>query len=504
MAFGLGLLFLTFRQIERWLHQHIFKVGWLLSGSFQITTVLYYILFLPGIVLHEATLWLAASLLNARAERSIRFPEPQAIGELRLNFIRLAEDTGRAKRMIVRLCPVAAGMAALWAIAANVFRWEELLGLAAEGSLDSLVAALSSLGGIADLWLWFYLAFVIANTMFPTLAVRSDRREKALVLVIAPALTFIIWGLGGAANPAIAREIEAFLGSIGLVIAQIAFVNAVAVVALGTVEALTERASNRSATFRDGLMLTMSRQEAREFKAAQRRDSRELDKAQPKSHSAPSLNSIYELKLPIPGPPGREPVSRSAVAVVNLEAPEARPSPVPAPKAEAAKTVLAEKSSTSSSRRDTMQDSDKRISVAQPRAAQDAPFDRPFVKRGSAGDESEAWREERDAEGTEPFARPFVMASRGSALEAESAVTANDTAGSQDLADDQPGVETPREPPSREVRQLSRTRPAPKPSQGAARDPALTKPGSGGELEYEAFEDDAPYIDDDDVGKALG
>ncbi len=493
-----------FRQIERWLHQHIFKAGWLLSDSFQVTTILYYILFLPGIVLHEATLWLAAGLLNARAERSIGFPEAQAIGELRLNFIRLAEDTGRAKRLIIRLCPVAAGMAALWAIAAHVFRWEELLGLAAEGSLDSLIAALSSLTGIADLWLWFYLAFVIANTMFPTLAGRSDRREKALVLVTAPALTFIAWRLGGEANPAIAREIEALLGGLALVVAQITLVNAVAVAALGTVEALAERASKRSATFRDGKMLTMSRQEARQFKSAQGRESREPDKAQPKSASAPSLNSIYELRLPIPGPPGREPVSRSAVAVVNLEVAEERPSPAPAQEAGAANTVVAGKPAAAPSPADKMQDSEKRRRVVQPPAGQDAPFDRPFVKRDSAGDESEAWREQDDAEGAEPFARPFVMASRASVAEAESAVNANDTADSRDIPDGQAGAETPKEPLSREVRRQNRRRPAPKPSQRAAHDPAPTKAGADGELEYEAFEDDAPYIDDDDVSDASG
>ena len=190
LAVGLGLLFTLFRWIERWLHQHIFKIGWLLSNSFQTTTVLYYIVFLPGIVLHEAVMWLAAGLLNVRAERAIGFPEPQEIGELRLNFIRIAEDTGRMKRLLVRLCPLAVGMAALWAIAAHVFQWEQLLALLADGSLEAWAAALATLTRTPDLWLWFYLAFVIANTMFPTLAARSDWREKAVVLVTMPLLTF--------------------------------------------------------------------------------------------------------------------------------------------------------------------------------------------------------------------------------------------------------------------------------------------------------------------------
>ena len=74
-------MLVLFRQIERWLHQHIFKVGWLLTNNFQTTTVLYYILFLPGILLHECSLWLAAGILNVRAERAIEFPAEQEIGE---------------------------------------------------------------------------------------------------------------------------------------------------------------------------------------------------------------------------------------------------------------------------------------------------------------------------------------------------------------------------------------------------------------------------------------
>ena len=183
--------------------------------------------------MHELSLWLAAGVLNVRAERSIQFPEQQEIGELRLNFIRLADDASRAKRLIIRLCPVAAGMAALWAIAAHIFQWEELLGMATAGSIDGVVEALSSLMRTADVWLWFYLAFVIANTMIPTLSGRSDRREKALVFVAAPLLALVSWRLGGAANPAIAVAIEELMSSVGLVMAQVLFVTVFAVVSAG-------------------------------------------------------------------------------------------------------------------------------------------------------------------------------------------------------------------------------------------------------------------------------
>ncbi len=85
------------RRLERWLHQHIFKVGWLLTKNLQTTTILYYTFFLPGVVLHEFIYWLFAGFINVRAERAIAWPEAQAIAELRLNFIRLARNTGRIR-----------------------------------------------------------------------------------------------------------------------------------------------------------------------------------------------------------------------------------------------------------------------------------------------------------------------------------------------------------------------------------------------------------------------
>ena len=105
--------------------------------------------------------------------------------------------------------------------------------MATAGSIDGVVEALSSLMRTADVWLWFYLAFVIANTMIPTLSGRSGRREKALVFVAAPLLALVSWRVGGAANPAIAVAIEELMSSVGLVMAQVLFVTVFAVVCAG-------------------------------------------------------------------------------------------------------------------------------------------------------------------------------------------------------------------------------------------------------------------------------
>src|SRR5215475_7197184 len=72
-----ALLFYGLRRLEVWLHQHIFKVGWLVTNKYQTTTILYYAFFLPGILLNQLTIWTIAGFLNVRAAHSIAWPEKQ-------------------------------------------------------------------------------------------------------------------------------------------------------------------------------------------------------------------------------------------------------------------------------------------------------------------------------------------------------------------------------------------------------------------------------------------
>ena len=102
------------------MHQHIFKVGWLLTQNYETTTILYYTFFLPGIILHEVIYWLVAGLLDVRAERSIKWPEKQEIGELRLNFVQLARRTGRIQRAIISSAPLIIGLVIVWLMATNI------------------------------------------------------------------------------------------------------------------------------------------------------------------------------------------------------------------------------------------------------------------------------------------------------------------------------------------------------------------------------------------------
>ncbi|MFN8448386.1 MAG: hypothetical protein U0521_07290 [Anaerolineae bacterium] len=172
------MLLYAMRRLERWLHQHIFKVGWLLTKNLHTTTILYYTFFLPGVVVHEIIYWLVAGILNVRAERAIAMPEAQAIAELRLTFIRLSRNTSRVRRAIIGISPLISGLALIWLISNNVLNLNVVIAVLRVGGLDGVGSAINLLTSTPDIWLWVYFMFAVANTMI----LESRRRCASGVL----------------------------------------------------------------------------------------------------------------------------------------------------------------------------------------------------------------------------------------------------------------------------------------------------------------------------------
>lgn len=516
MVCALGLLLAFFRQIERWLHQHIFKVGWLVTNSFQTTTVLYYILFLPGILLHEFTVWVVAQLLWVRAERAICFPKQQEIGELRLNFIRISRQAGAVRYALIRFAPLPTGMVCLWMIAAHVFRLHESAVLSPVGSIDELAQAVIGLTRTADFWLWFYVAFTVANTMFISHSARlSARRKSAMVLGLTAAI-FFAWRVGGTIDSTIAHGIEVLVGSLILVLLQVISFNIVVVIGLGALEALIERISGNSAAFTDGKMIIMTRQEAQEHKRVQARKRLASRQQQRVGKHAEVIRSVYDLKLPIPGPPGREPVSRNVVSVVTASESPVRASPcaetiadalIAPPRAtislEQSASVRPERSERKTAAIATSKNQDSSATARPPATVigrqmdeltdDFAPFSRPFAKASTGRQVDDDKTEKGDTQASgEFFPRPFSMKTRANG-EPNSGDISPANSGRSSAADSD-GQGHDRQPRF----QARMTRPAPKPSSRAASNESASTLPSNDELTYEPLDDEDVFADDEE------
>jgi hypothetical protein len=318
-ALFVGVLFILLRQIERWLHQHIFKVGWLLTHNYETTTILYYTIFLPGVLLHEVLYWLMAGVLNVRADRSIRWPEKQEIGNLQLNFIKLSPKANLLKKAIIAATPLIVGLLAIWLIAINIFELEVVMAIAASGRLEDISNAITILTSTTDFWLWFYISFTIANTMFPTIS--KDMRgwwqiggTFAVILI-----SLLILNIGQSFLSELTLTLGQFLNSLSLTLMLTITINITMVILLGAIESTIERITGHSATFQKGKMITMTREEVLKLKL-EKQEKRLTTRSAPRRKTALSNPaSIYALELPIPGPPGQEPITTGVAAVLGME-----------------------------------------------------------------------------------------------------------------------------------------------------------------------------------------
>lgn len=187
----LGFMMLTLVPLlllQRGLHREIQAIFLLLTRRADIATMLFSILFLPGILLHEGSHYLTARLMGVRTGRFSVLPRPLDDGRLQLGFVETAK-ADPLREALIGVAPLLAG-GAFVAYAGLVQlgllqMWELWVG----SSRDELAVVLPSLYTQPDFWLWFYLTLVVSSTMMPS---ASDRRAWL------PLLLFVALLLGAA------------------------------------------------------------------------------------------------------------------------------------------------------------------------------------------------------------------------------------------------------------------------------------------------------------------
>ena len=506
------------------MHQHIFKVGWLLTHNRKTTVIFYYTAFLPGVLLHELCRWLAAGVLNVRASQSVQLPQHDDIGELRLRLVQISPDAQPFKKVIIEGAPLLVALAALWLIATDILDLESSLRIATGGNVADLGQAIKTMVTQPDFWLWFYLAFTIANTMLPPVSKQlHNRKLAASTLILIGALAI---GLGShiEAKQAFGSDLQRLLSSISLILSSTTIINVVMVLALGMIEAVIERLTGHSATFHDGKMNTLTRQQAQTERDNRQPDRSSRRKAPAATKPDKPIRSIYALALPIPGPPGKEPVSKPVAAVLNISRktePETRAATRNKPTSVDVDEIVDESSRSASQSKSTPEPTKKtavdiqRGGISAERAgpvaefpktesaagdsadeldhdaAVHAPFSRPFAE---SHDKFEDPEEGPDAQSTElGFARPFAPArDLQIGIESEDSDSA-DTFGTfeEDVAETKPKTVIGRPMPT--------TRPVPKPSQHTGRETDTEDiNGDSDELRYESLDDIDIYDDGED------
>lgn len=308
------------------MHQHIFKVGWLITRSFQTTTILYYTFFLPGVFLHELSYWLVAGILNVQAKSSLQWPESQEIAELDLSFVELSKNTPPVKLALITLAPIITGLTSVWLIANNVLDFSAFFGTLHSGTLADVSGAVHGLTSAPDFWLWIYLLFTISNTMIPGLGNLRGLRRVLIGVAVVVIFLFVIGAGSQVIFGTLAGPMTDVVNLLSATFVVIICIDVFFVALLGTIEAIIERITGNSATFRRGKLVAMTREEVIEMRHRQRqREARALQsRAAAKSTGR---FSIYDRQLSIPGAPGEEPVTQSETVIVETEQKPTLPQP---------------------------------------------------------------------------------------------------------------------------------------------------------------------------------
>jgi hypothetical protein len=191
VALALPILLL----LQRWIHTHLHGISLLLMGKPERAVILYAIVLFPGVLLHEVSHWLMATLLGVRTGSFSLLPRRQADGSVQLGYVEYYKSStlGAFRESLIGGAPLLTGTAVILLISFRIFSVTDLTAAIQSGDVDTLVTALAEVFAVPDFLVWLYLLFAISNAMMPS---RADRRAwPALILTLA-AIAIIMTLLG--------------------------------------------------------------------------------------------------------------------------------------------------------------------------------------------------------------------------------------------------------------------------------------------------------------------
>ncbi len=245
-AFAMIILLL----MQRWIHTHLHGLSLLLMGKPERAVILYAIVLLPGVFLHELSHWLAATFLGVRTGTFSIIPKMQPDGTIQLGYVEYfkGRTLGSIRESIIGGAPLIVGTAVILLIGFRIFSVTELTAAIQSGQIETLSAALSDVFQTPDFLLWLYLLFAIANGMMPS---RSDRRAWPAFLWTMAAVAIILSLLGwtGTLINSLTGPTVTVFGYLGLALSMAIGVNIFFMAIIASIEGVVGRLKGVSVVY---------------------------------------------------------------------------------------------------------------------------------------------------------------------------------------------------------------------------------------------------------------
>lgn len=188
LAFTLLLLL----WVKRWITEHLQELGMRLIGDPDVALILYFVVVLPGVVIHELSHWLMATLLGVRVSKlSIGPVRKGRSRRVSLGSVRVGQvDPLRAS--LIGLAPLLVGSAVILLIGNMVLGVGEVAEALATQNVEGVLAGLDQVVRVADFWLWLYLIFAVSNAMLPSESDMAAVRPVLIFLGIIAAVMVVV------------------------------------------------------------------------------------------------------------------------------------------------------------------------------------------------------------------------------------------------------------------------------------------------------------------------
>lgn len=217
LAVALAILAALSRILSRYLQFTVY----FLTGSEDMAMVIYFLIFLPGIFVHESAHWLMARLLGRRTGKFRVWPERRG-GYIGLGSVQVSSG-GVVIDNLVGMAPLIAGTLLIAVIGVSIFDTVSLVDALQRGRIGVVLGSVLDALETSDGVLWTYLLFSLANVMMPSASDRHQLAPLLLYMVLAAVLYLILdlpldWLAAGLENLVIPVEVitSALIFVIGL------------------------------------------------------------------------------------------------------------------------------------------------------------------------------------------------------------------------------------------------------------------------------------------------
>lgn len=225
--------------LQRLLHREIQAVFLILTRDANLTMVIFQIIFLPGVFLHELSHFLLAKILRVPTGRFSVIPRALPDGRLQLGYVETARSD-IVRDSLIGAAPLITGTLFVAVVAIYKLEMRVLWDVLRNGQLSLFWMGIGALPHVKDFYLWFYLTFVVSSTMMPS---ESDRHAW-LELVISVGVLFAIALLIGAGPwmlDNIAPRVSTFLSSVAVIFGLSSVVHALLVLPTALIHKLLVR-----------------------------------------------------------------------------------------------------------------------------------------------------------------------------------------------------------------------------------------------------------------------